>query len=272
MSKRRRWTRKPNSEQAKPNGGTDALPSLADIEGAPIISICVPSDDHVHAAFYVSTVHMILHTMVQQDIILKGITLQHVGSSLIPHSRYALVKNSKKHDATHLLFLDSDMAFPPDTLIRLLRHDKDMVGINAMARRPPYNVTAWATETERMITTPDSFGIEKAWKTGLAVMMIKAEVFERLELPYFALPFIHELDEYCGEDYYFFDQARAAGFELYIDHDLSKEVDHIGMFPFNPMMKEVIEQVREQDDPRTLRPKPTTRVDHPVAPIGGLIE
>ena len=244
MSSRRRWKHKPKQNPTKGNGKSDgqARSPIADVEGAPIISICIPSDDHVHAAFYMSTMHMLMHTMVQQDLILKGLTLQHVGSSLIPHSRYSLVKNSQRHEATHLLFIDSDMAFPVDTLVRLLRHDKDMVGINAMSRRPPYNLTAWKAPGVRMETTVESTGLERAWRSGLAVVLIKAHVFDKIELPYFAVPFLRDMDEYGGEDYYFFDKAHEAGFELWIDHDLSKEVDHMGMFPYNPMMKEKMGQ------------------------------
>ena len=51
-------------------------------------------------------------------------------------------------------------------------------------------------------------------------------------------PYLPESDEYRGEDYDFFNKAMAAGFELYVDQDLSKEVNHIGSFAFNPLMKQ----------------------------------
>jgi hypothetical protein len=31
-----------------------------------------------------------------------------------------------------------------------------------------------------------------------------------------------------GEDFYFFRSLRAAGFKIYVDHDLSAEVGHVG--------------------------------------------
>jgi hypothetical protein len=220
--------------------------SLELVAEEPVISICIPSDDHVDAAFCLSLVHLLMHTMLSEKLSIKGITVQHVGASILPHSRYTLVKQSFRHNATHLLFLDSDMTFPPDTLVRLMRHDKDIVGINAMSRRPPYNTTAWIRPNERVVTLHESTGLEKAWRTGFAVVLIKASVFAKLDPPYFAIEYIPERDEFRGEDYVFFDRARAAGCELYIDHDLSKEVNHIGQFAFNPLLKQAEARFHEE--------------------------
>lgn len=209
---------------------------LALVPDEAIVSICTPSDDHVHAMFCVSLLHMTMHTLVSDNTNVLGMTVQHVGGSILPQSRYTLVKKSLEQKATHLLFIDSDMSFPADTLIRLLRHDVDMVGVNAMSRRPPYQTTAWLAPERRAVTTKDSSGIEKAWRTGFAVVLIRARVFETLAPPYFDNEYIPERDQFRGEDYVFFDRAHAAGFELYIDHDLSREVNHIGSFAFNPVL------------------------------------
>lgn len=226
-----RWNRKLRREhRGEPS-------PLKIIREEPVVAVCIPSDDQVHAAFCLSLVHMLMHTMTSGETAMKGITVQHVGASILPHSRYTLVKQSMRHQATHLLFLDSDMTFPADTLTRLLRHDKDMVSINAMSRRPPYNLTAWRGPEQRIETTPESTGLEKAWRTGFAVVLIKASVFASLDPPYFELEYIPEKDQFRGEDYVFFDRARAAGFELYVDHDLSKQVNHMGSFAFNPLLK-----------------------------------
>ena len=39
-----------------------------------------------------------------------------------------------------------------------------------------------------------------------------------------------------GEDYSFFEKAKALGYELYIDQDISKGVYHLGTFAYNPQM------------------------------------
>lgn len=229
-----RWRQKRRSRVRKPKGNG----SMKLVAEEPVVAVCIPSDDHVHAAFTMSLVHMLLHTIFSGDIVLGGLTIQHVGASILPHSRYNLVKKSLEKGATHLLYIDSDMMFPADTLTRLLSHDKDIVGVNAMSRRPPYNTTAWAAPGKPVVTTAESTGLERAWRTGFALVLLKASVFERLQPPYFGITYVPETDEFRGEDYYFFDAARDAGLELWIDQDLSKQVEHVGSFAFNPLLKQ----------------------------------
>ena len=239
-----RWKRKKKRNKKAKEGGGGSFELVPD---APIVAVCIPSDTHVHAGFCMSLTQMIMHTFVNEEIALGGITIQHVGASILPHSRYMLVKQALRHNATHLLFLDSDMTFPADTLIRLLKHDLDMVGVNALSRRPPYNVTAWIAPERPAMTTQDASGLEKVWRTGLAVVLIKTRVFEALDPPYFNLEFIPEKDQFRGEDYVFFDSARKAGFELYVDHDLSKCVNHMGDFAYNPQLKHMAQEIQPKE-------------------------
>jgi hypothetical protein len=215
-----------------------------------VVSICVPSGDEVNAAFAMAWVHMVLETATRENSGIGGLTIQHIGSSILPQSRYSLVKKTFEAapNVTHLLFLDSDMTFPPDTVTRLVAHNVDMVGVNAMSRRPPYQSTAWRGIDERAVTTLESTGLERVWRTGFAVVLIKADVFKTLEPPYFDYEFIPEKDQFRGEDFVFFDRARAAGFELYIDHDLSKQVNHIGTFAFNPLLHAAVEERAAESD------------------------
>ena len=233
-----RWRRN-KRRKSKRNGA-----SRGD-EGS-IVCICIPSDEQVHAGFCLSLAQMVMHTFMAEPSGLKGLTIQHVGASILPHSRYTLAKKALENHATHLLYLDSDMIFPADTLSRLLAHDKDMVAINAMSRRPPFHTTAWIAPGHQAVTTLESTGLERAWRTGFAVVMLKAEVLAGMQPPYFGLEFVPERDEFRGEDYVFFDAAKAAGFELYIDHDLSKQVQHMGGFAYNPLLKQVAAQMSQQ--------------------------
>lgn len=246
-----RWRRQKRRNR-KANGASPAV-------GESIVCICIPSDETVHAGFCLSLAQMVMHTFMEEPSNLKGLTIQHVGASILPHSRYTLAKKALENHATHLLYLDSDMIFPANTLTRLLAHDKDMVSINAMSRRPPYHTTAWIAPEHQIVTTVESTGLERAWRTGFAVVMLKAAVLAGMKPPYFNLEFIPERDEFRGEDYVFFDAAKAAGFELYIDHDLSKEVQHMGGFAYNPLLKQVAARMQHAEalaDNRALAPVP----------------
>jgi hypothetical protein len=50
------------------------------------------------------------------------------------------------------------------------------------------------------------------------------------------------MDCFRGEDYAFFEKARRAGFDFWLDHDLSKEVRHMGSFGFSPLLTEMAEE------------------------------
>ena len=197
------------------------------------VSICIPSGDLVHARFCLSLSQMMMYTAASGESGINSLGVEHVNSSIIPSARYLLVKQALKGGATHLLFLDSDMAFPRDTLLRLMCHDKDVVAVNYLGRRPPYDVVAWIDPTHRVMTTKESTGIVQAWRTGFGIVLIKASVFSNLLPPYFGLPFVPERDDFLGEDNYFFDALQKARIDLFVDQDLSLDVDHIGSCPLN---------------------------------------
>jgi hypothetical protein len=70
-----------------------------------------------------------------------------------------------------------------------------------------------------------------------------------MDAPWFHIPWNEkELKFDCGEDIYFCRKARKAGHKIYLDHDLSKEIAHIGQYEFTYMeanaVRPKIEQLR----------------------------
>src|SRR5215469_10900639 len=45
-------------------------------------------------------------------------------------------------DFDWFMWIDADMEFPPDTLTRLIAHNRDIVGANYRVRTPPYSFCA----------------------------------------------------------------------------------------------------------------------------------
>ena len=60
----------------------------------------------------------------------------------LPQQRMTLVKEAFQSGSTHILWIDSDMRFPKDALIRLLDRDLPIVGANYPMRRTPIIPTA----------------------------------------------------------------------------------------------------------------------------------
>jgi hypothetical protein len=156
--------------------------------------------------------------------------------TLIQNQRADLCLEAMGEGCSHVLFIDSDMTFPQDMVQRLLAHDKDIVATNCARRRMPTGPTAQKTlpdgSRELIYTMPESTGLEEVESIGMGVMLIKRKVFESLTEPWFETPWRTDKRGYIGEDVFFCRKAAAAGFKIYIDHDVSKEIGHIGTFEF----------------------------------------
>jgi hypothetical protein len=236
MSKRRKqWTRKPTRTN---------LPEMK--VDRKRVAIVIPAEDMCHTGFTLCLAHMIKDTLLQLPENLEALTVNSYGTSMLPFSRQILAKTALEQGVTHMLWIDSDMEFPSDMLLSFLLHDAPIIGINAMSRRKPYKNTAQSAPATPLVTTPDSTGLEKVYRCGFGVMWTAAEVFERMELPWFDSPFMPEYSVPMGEDYYFCEKAKKLGYEIYIDHDISKRVYHIGTFGYNPQMMTIAGEILEQ--------------------------
>ncbi len=129
-----------------------------------------------------------------------------------------------KTDASHFLFVDSDMSWPRDALHRLMDADKDIVGTNAVIRRSPYR----STVVKDGALIGKSSGLVSVDRVGAGLLLIKRHVFEVLPKPWFYNEWLPELEDVGGEDYYFCNKARSHGFSIWVDADI--EMIHWGEF------------------------------------------
>ncbi len=152
--------------------------------------------------------------------------------SILPQLRERALMKAIKDKATHLLFIDSDMTFPPDTLRRLLNRQRAIVAANCATKCLPSNPTARAKgETlagEPLYTFEKSTGIQRVWRVGTGVMLITLAAIEHLPQPFFNITWVEELKDHRGEDWFFCEKLEEAQIPIYVDHDLSKEIGHIG--------------------------------------------
>jgi hypothetical protein len=137
-------------------------------------------------------------------------------------NRNLIIAEAIKLDCTHVFFVDDDMAFKPDTLMRLLAHDKDIVtGLYLMRPNPHQpiifqSVDATGRCSHRYLDETDS-GLIEIVNCGLGVCLINTRVFKAMSNPWVTLGQI-EQDNWC-DDIHFFNKAREAGFKIYCDVD-----------------------------------------------------
>ena len=194
------------------------------------LAICLPQTETVRCEYARSLANMMLRLGNVDAGASQVFTLSGSGS-ILPSIRSGIARRAIEGlRATHLLWIDADHSFPNDTAHRLLAHSRPWVGINAICRQQPWKPTASKREGKLLETTRDSKGLERVWRMGFGIVLIEARVFEAIEKPWFLHEYLgedHEND-YRGEDIYFCEKAKAAGFHPMVDHDLTNETTHIG--------------------------------------------
>lgn len=220
----------PNAEQTRPK--TKVLIAVATQD------VCASSFAHDLARLVGRTA-----ATARDEVELR---LAMVKGSILPQQRQQSVRDALLKGCSHILFLDSDMRFPADALLRLLAHNTPIVGTNYSTRRMPLRPVAvvdGATGAE-LHPIPDAQGlIEVAW-TGFGCMLVSLEVFRTMPLPWFMFGYDTDKHEYVGEDVMFFHAAKQHGFTPYVDPALSNEIGHLGEWEHT---LEMTDALRQQD-------------------------
>lgn len=141
----------------------------------------------------------------------------------IVSSRTWLVNEALARGATHILFVDSDMMFPDDTLKRLLAHKKEIVGVEYNKREFPLSLVSQPL-TERSDT------LYKAKHVGTGLLLIDLSVFKNLKGPWFNFGRDSQGALALGEDVWFCNTARDAGYDVWVDPTI--KVGHVGEYVF----------------------------------------
>jgi hypothetical protein len=139
-------------------------------------------------------------------------------------NRNIMIRTALEQNATHILFIDDDMAVPSDGLIKLLAHDKDIVsGLYLLRNYPhfPLMFKRWFPDgrCQYDFLTPDKKGLVPVVNIGLGFCLIKIDVFKKLKDPWITLG-AYEKDGWC-DDINFFNKCREAGYEMFVDTDVA---------------------------------------------------
>ncbi len=149
-------------------------------------------------------------------------------SSKLPDNRNRLSQKAINLGCDYLFFIDADMVFPPDILERLISANKEIVGCNYVTRVDDIRFTATGLDGNQHIIDDNCTGLSEVAYIATGLLLIKTEVFNKLQQPYFYFaPNADNPSDLIGEDYYFSHCAGEAGYKIYVDNDLSKEVGHI---------------------------------------------
>lgn len=211
------------------------------------VAICIPRHGDAKGEFMLSLARMIAHSLRPGASVDGALEIEvfSVASSDLPANRTELLKRAISWQARYLLWLDSDHVFPPDTLLRLLRHKLSVVGCNQPRRSLPTGPVAVKLndkgEMEHVWTTEalaKAGAVDEVYHVGLALCLIDMNILHQVKAHVEASvgwanwePFDRKLlpgtKARMGEDVSFFRELTDAGIKVYIDHGLSWEVGHI---------------------------------------------
>lgn len=211
------------------------------------VCVATPCGESLHTGYTSSLVSMLMRTLGSEfPQNLGELMVQLYSCSVLPFSRQKLVSDAIEQGFTHLLFIDSDMDFPNDLLLRWIQRDEPILAANCVSRRPPYFCTAQSSPGVEVPTTQHSSGIEKVNRAGFGVIWFDLSIFQRIPEPWFEFVWVPEAKVFTGEDYSFCKKATQAGFPIHIDHDVSKEVKHMGFFGYSPLQKAAMDLRRAE--------------------------
>jgi hypothetical protein len=163
----------------------------------------------------------------------------------IDHNRNLLVRDVRGIELnrpSHILWLDADMTFAPDLLMRLLSADKDIVVANYYRKQAPHTPVVSAFKGEGELYTlhvrPERGELRPLDSAGTGVCLTRLAVFETVPFPWFKTEYVLPPENLKGEkdlieghvligdDTYFFLKAGAFGYTVYCDFSI--EIGHVG--------------------------------------------
>lgn len=188
------------------------------------IAVAVPSGDFIHTDFLSHIFALFSSERAKQLCYIN------TRSSMIQQGRYMLVEAAQAAGADKILMIDSDHTFPPDGLNRLIEHDKAIVAATYSRRREPYGILGYDIDGHPIQAS--ARGLEKVALLPLGFALIDMEVFHKVDRPWFCVGFDPVKKCWAGEDYGFCTGARQAGYDIWCDFDLSREIGHLGLKVF----------------------------------------
>lgn len=142
-----------------------------------------------------------------------------------PLNREVIAETALKTDCTHILFIDSDMYFPPDALDILVGRDKDIIGVHYNTRSLPAKTTVKMNPEKKKTVLEDyPNNVAPCDAVASGFMLINTKVFDTIEKPWFHVGV--QDGELEGHDYRFCRIVKDAGGEVWVD--LNIQMGHIG--------------------------------------------
>lgn len=199
--------------------------------------------------------------MMNAGISFRVTTLRN--ESLVTRARNILVAMFLESDATHLMFIDADIEFNPESIIRLLAMDKDIaVGAYPKKTLPvDYAINFKFIDPQHKKVNVENGAVE-VLDASTGFFLVKREVFNKMILAYPELHYKndssidHKFDKFCyaffdtgidkkdnrylSEDYYFCRNWQNIGGKIWLDP--TTKLNHVGSYTFEGDVSKILKE------------------------------
>lgn len=203
--------------------------------------VLVPAAHHIEPACEVC-----LQALEKQQIQV----FRSFGQSDISTARSFLASNALKEGYGAVMWIDSDIVFNPDDVLKLWKHNLPIVGGIYAKKVIPAVFAMMPLPNDGHFVFGKDGGLKEVQRLGTGFLMIRRQVFERVAqhyrmpmcggkkdkhfLPYFdhlVMPDANGELNHLSEDYSFCERARAAGFKIMADTTI--RLGHLGIYPYS---------------------------------------
>jgi glycosyltransferase involved in cell wall biosynthesis len=184
--------------------------------------------------------------------------------SLVCRGRNRAAHEAMTRDFSHLLFIDADIQFKPEDIIRLLALDKD-VAVGAYRKKNDRDEFAmsWLPDASRHLEQCAETGAVKIANAGTGFMLIKSSVFQALAdampdiayddlSPIAPAKVMHAFFEVevrdrrqWSEDFVFCERWRAIGGEVWLHPEIT--LSHWGPHAWRGSILDVLQPAKDAD-------------------------
>jgi hypothetical protein len=171
--------------------------------------------DIVPRQFFFSMMEMMAYARDKYEMLIIS-----ARAAILSKMHEMMVESILKQDVDYILHLDADEVYPKDTPERLIKHidnGKDVVFGLVMSNSMDNHPLVYDFSGDRIIpkeVTPNS-GLIEAGCVGMGGLMVKPDVYRRLQPPYFI-----GLPGFQGPDVNLCHKCREAGIKIWVDTGL----------------------------------------------------
>ena len=153
-------------------------------------------------------------------------TVDIISGSLVYDARDKIAMDALANETDYIMWLDSDIVYPPDIIKKLMAHNKDMVTGIYYKRVPPFTPCIYKLEDDKLFPYLDYpednlFQISAA---GFGCILVKTKVIKAVHEKFGGCFF--PVNGIGGEDLSFIRRAQDCGFEIWCDSSI--KCGHVG--------------------------------------------